>query len=160
LRGLPPPFARALLCAWRASAELAPLEFALPLSVWQGKPDEIVLGMKRELMAGALGRSSITDALRSDADAAALEALWAEVRRCHSGEAQVDYDACLAALGGGEAGAGAGAEAEAEAEALSELSFMAALGEPEAEEGSGAGVRLVQPPAWALRSPVGIWGRP
>ena len=125
-----------------------------PLSVWQGKPDEIVLGMKRELMAGALGRSSITDALRSDADAAALEALWAEVRRCHSGEAQVNYEACLAALGGGEAGA------EAEAEALSELSFMAALGEPEAEEGSGAGVRLVQPPAWALRSPVGIWGRP
>ena len=116
--------------------------------------------MKRELMAGALGRSSITDALRSDADAAALEALWAEVRRCHSGEAQVDYEACLAALGGGEAGAGAGAGAEAEAEALSELSFMAALGEPEAEEGSGAGVRLVQPPAWALRSPVGAWGRP
>ena len=116
--------------------------------------------MKRELMAGALGRSSITDALRSDADAAALEALWAEVRRCHSGEAQVDYEACLAALGGGEAGAGAGAGAEAEAEALSELSFMAALGEPEAEEGSGAGVRLVQPPAWALRSPVGVWGHP
>jgi len=127
---------------------------------WQGKPDDIVLGMKRELMAGALGRSSITDALRSDADAAALEALWAEVRRCHSGEAQVDYEACLVALGGGEAGAGAGAGAEAEAEALSELSFMAALGEPEAEEGSGAGVRLVQPPAWALRSPVGVWGRP
>ena len=152
MRGLPPPLPEHSCVRGELPPSLPLLSLPPPLRGWQGKPDEIVLGMKRELMAGALGRSSITDALRSDADAAALEALWAEVRRCHSGEAQVDYEACLAALGGGEAGA----EAEVEAEALSELSFMAALGEPEAEEGSGAGVRLVQPPAWALRSPVGV----
>jgi len=88
---------------------------------WEGKPDALALSLKRELLASNRASAELTDDLQCATAAAALQALWTEVRRCNGGD--VDYDACLAALGGGSWNA-----EEAEADAFSEFSFMAALG--------------------------------
>ena len=102
---------------------------------WQGKPDVAAL-WKRDLLASSDAATKLTSDLQCATAAAALEALLAEVRRCHddgSEGASLSYEACLAALGGET-----WEEAEAESDALSELSLMAALGgsssEVQAEE--------------------------
>lgn len=87
---------------------------------WKGRPDSHTLSMKRELLMDGGVPAGLTGDVGCAASVAALEALWAEVRRCngsgHEGTGtSVDYDACLAALGG------VSLEMEAEeADALSE----------------------------------------
>ena len=80
--------------------------------------------MKQELLeSGAI--AELTAGLDCATTPAALGALWAEVRRCHAGGpagSPLDYEACLAALGGQT-----WADAEAEADAFSEFSLAAAL---------------------------------
>ena len=106
---------------------------------WQHfKSDDEITAMKRELLIGDYGGSGtsaakkLSEGVKSATAAKALEALWAEVRRCeadlragtwpHSG---IDYDACLEALGGEPF---SWSEEEADGELLSELAFMNALG--------------------------------
>ena len=97
---------------------------------WQGRPDALVTSMKRELLMGSSSATppQLTKDVRCATAAAALEALWAEVRRCNgddggegSAGASVDYEACLAALGGRPAQVGV------EADLISERTLMAAL---------------------------------
>lgn len=140
---------------------------------WQGKPDEVCASMKRELYT----RDDATDGLRHfdaiacETAAEALRALSAEVRRCHDRGGEVDYEACLRALGGSSDG-------EAGSAAFSEASFMAALsgGGGGASAGGAAAERDLVPvsgmkggvvstktalplPLEAARPPVGFeWG--
>jgi len=95
---------------------------------WEGQSDSLANSMKLKLLTSRRAAAELTDGLQCTTAAAALEALFAEVRRCNDDGredlpgANVDYEACLAALGGGSL------EAEgAEADAISEFSFMAAL---------------------------------
>lgn len=71
---------------------------------WHGQPAELVMSTKRELLLMSSSSSAAGAALTDDVGcasvAAALQALYAEVRRCRGGEGgSVDYEACLAALG-------------------------------------------------------------
>lgn len=72
---------------------------------WQGKADEVTASMKRDLLIGEGGAEALTADVQCEVAAAALQALWEEVRRCHGEDderadrANIDYDACLAALG-------------------------------------------------------------
>ena len=98
---------------------------------WRGKPEQVANQIKCELLAGsgeAARLWSLADHVHCAATVAALEDLWVELRRCHGGGrkgaagASVDYDACLAALGGGSF------EVEAEeADLLSECDVTAAI---------------------------------
>ena len=98
---------------------------------WQGKPD-LAAVWKPGLLAGGSRGCSWAAELIADIPCAtataALEALLAELRRCHADGAELSYDACLAALGGET-----WSEAEAEADALSELDLRAAFGYPSSD---------------------------
>ena len=95
---------------------------------WQGKPD-LAATWKPGLLETIDAATELTADIQCATTAAALEALLAELRRCHAdGSNLLSYDACLAALGGET-----WSEAEAEADALSELSLMAALGSGSSE---------------------------
>lgn len=95
---------------------------------WQGKPD-VAAFWKRELLTSSDAAAKLTEGLECATAAAALQELLAEVRRCHgdgtegSAGASLNYEACLAALGGET-----WEEAEAENDALSEFALMTALG--------------------------------
>ena len=99
---------------------------------WQGQPD-LAATWKPGLLETSDAAAELTAGIQCATTAAALEALLAELRRCHADGSGISYDACLAALGGET-----WSEAEAEADTLSEFSLMAALGgrssEVEAEE--------------------------
>lgn len=110
---------------------------------WKGKSDEIVGSMKLELLSCSSGTSTLlTDGLPCDTAAAALDALWAQVVRSQDAAdaeagASVDYEACLAALGGASFAAD-----EADADALSDLCFSArGGGEPSEVDAEVALVR-------------------
>ena len=64
---------------------------------WHGKPEAEVAPMKRELLTGDRPVTELTEGVGCEAVEAALQALYAEVRRCRGGE--VDYEACLRVLG-------------------------------------------------------------
>ena len=114
---------------------------------WKRKSDAVALSMKQELLESTGARpEKLTKDVHCSTAAPALQALWAEVRRCHGDGTRVDYDACLAALRGGAS------ELEAEANALSEVSLMAALGEFNVEDNV---MYLAQPPAW-VRQPAAL----
>ena len=102
---------------------------------WQGKPD-LAAVWKPGLLAGGSKGCSWAAELIADIPCAtataALEALLAELRRCHADGAELSYDACLAALGGET-----WSEAEAEADALSELDLRAAFGYPSSDRSEG-----------------------
>ena len=112
---------------------------------WMGTSDDEAVAMKRDLLisdgdAAAADLCHIDD-IHCTTAVTALQALSAELRRYHEeggDEAAVDYEACLAALGGGGALDDAAEEAE---ELLSEFAFMAALGAEEPVEAEAAGVR-------------------
>jgi hypothetical protein len=126
---------------------------------WAGKPPTHVLSMKRELLHG---RSSAAAELADDLNlapevAAAFQALWAEVRRCHGDLSSdgfsdgfagpsVNYEACLAALGGGSP------KGEAEADTFSELSFISALSSESSE------VEEEAKRVWLVKLDVPTWG--
>jgi hypothetical protein len=99
---------------------------------WQGQPDAVALSMKRELLTGR-------SALECGEAAAALQALWAEVMRCHAG-ASLDYEACMAALGG----------SDAEVDTFSEWSFISALESASEAEAKRAWLRKLElsAPTW------------
>jgi len=115
--------------------------------------------MKRELLHG---RSSAAAELADDLNlapevAAAFQALWAEVRRCHGDLSSdgfsdgfagpsVNYEACLAALGGGSP------KGEAEADTFSELSFISALSSESSE------VEEEAKRVWLVKLDVPTWG--
>jgi len=97
---------------------------------WDGKkPEALATGIKANLLANSTSAAELTGDLECAETAAALDELWAQVRRCHADDSptvdEVDYNACLAALGGKSFEEDAEAEA---ADALSEFSIMAALG--------------------------------
>jgi len=110
---------------------------------WKGKPEAVAVPMKRQMLANSDAAAEMIDDVHCATAVTALRALWAEVVRCHgdggegSAGASVDYEACLAALGGGSS----------KVEAVSELSIMAALGGGSGVEAEGgiAGVFLAQP---------------
>ena len=67
--------------------------------------------VKKQLLTSSAAAEELTADFHCPAAAAALQALWAEVRRCQRAgtedglpvlRASVDYEACLAALGGAE----------------------------------------------------------
>lgn len=89
---------------------------------WQGKPD-LAAVWKPGLLETSDAAAELTADIPCATATAALEALLAELRRCHADGAELSYDACLAALGGET-----WSEAEAEADALSEDSLRAAFG--------------------------------
>ena len=73
---------------------------------WHDQPAELMAATKKKLLTS--GGSAVTAALTDGVDcattAAALEALYEEVRRCHGerregGSPSVDYDVCMAILG-------------------------------------------------------------
>lgn len=105
---------------------------------WEGQPDTIACSMKRQLLEGDGSGRELTDGVRCEVAAAVLRKLWAEVTRCHGVEGSaagtVDYQACFAALGGGGTGADVDADADAISDAISEVTFMAALGSGTAAE--------------------------
>ena len=80
--------------------------------------------MKRELLESDTAAVQLTDqCIECDTAKTALRALWAEVRRCQAKEdveVKLDYDVCLAALGGSSFSA-----EEEEADLFTDLSFMA-----------------------------------
>lgn len=104
---------------------------------WQSKSDAETVAMKRELLVSGDVAADLChiDDIHCTTAVSALRALSAELRRYYeegpSASAPVDYAACLAALGGGGAVDDAAEEAE---DALSEFSFMAALGGDTKEE--------------------------
>lgn len=113
---------------------------------WKRKPDAVALSMKQELLASTgVQPEKLTEDVHCSTAAPALQALWAEVRRCCCDGASVDYEACLSALCGGAS------ELEAKSNALSEVSLMAALGGSDLEEGV---VSVAQPPAWVRQPPA------
>ena len=63
---------------------------------WHGKPEAEVAPMKRELLTGDRPVTELTEGVGCEEVEAALQALYAEVRRCRGGE--VDYEACLRVL--------------------------------------------------------------
>ena len=89
---------------------------------WQGKPD-LAAAWKPGLLETSDAAAELTADIPCATATAALEALLAELRRCHADGAELSYDACLAALGGET-----WSEAEAEADALSEDSLREAFG--------------------------------
>ena len=89
---------------------------------WQGKPD-CAATWKPGLLETIDAATELTADIQCATTAAALQALLAELRRCHADGSDLSYEACLAALGGET-----WSEAEAEADALSEFSLMATLG--------------------------------
>ena len=127
---------------------------------WQGKPAALVVSMKRALLTSSDAAAALTDGVPCATSAAALQALWAEVRRCHTNarpRPSVDYEACLVALGGAS-----WSEVEAEADALSETAFAAALtsdgGSSEAQEAENSAARE-RPAAAPLGKLGGMVGR-
>ncbi len=73
---------------------------------WHGEPDELVPTIKRELLTSSSPAAALTESIDCPTAAAALQALFAEVRRCRgkrredagAESASVDYEACMAAL--------------------------------------------------------------
>ena len=153
---------------------------------WRGQPADLVVEMKEELHAsGGAALCELTGGMECTTAVAALEALWAEVARCNAagqdgaaaaGGADVDYAACLAALGATPSEAEAEAEAavraaeaelqrvrtrlaavreaDAEADALSEFSIVARLAGESAEAGAEAAVEAEAGRAFsAVKSP-------
>ena len=103
---------------------------------WRGKGDALACSMKRELLTSDDGIAAVTAGIDCATTVAALEALWVEVKRYQgdgegSASAIVDYEVCLAALGGGSQ------DEEDEADVLAEFSFMAAFGGRASEEADG-----------------------
>ena len=90
---------------------------------WEEKPALLAASMKRELLASSHYAKQLMSGLDSTSTTAALQALWAEVRRyhgdSHEGEAAapVDYDACLAAL------QSSASELAAEADSFAQVKF-------------------------------------
>jgi serine/threonine protein kinase len=75
---------------------------------WEGLPASRATQAKRELLRSSATAATLTEGVECAAAAAALRALYAEVRRCQgercdgsAGMSDVDYEACLAALGDG-----------------------------------------------------------
>ena len=102
---------------------------------WKGRAEALALSKKRELLESSGAAGALTKDVHCSTTAAALQALWAEVRRCHGdgGEASagtsVDYEACLASLSGGASAV------EAETDVLSESCMLAAIGGSGTKEG-------------------------
>ena len=78
---------------------------------WEDQPFEALAATKRQILSDGGTAAALTSDVECAATAAALEALYAEIRRCQGhGErreqelqqddsaARVDYEACLAAL--------------------------------------------------------------
>jgi len=113
---------------------------------WQGQPDETALSMKREALVSIGGGARVTEAVQCEATAAAIDALWAEVRRCHgdgheaTAAASIDYEVCLAALGG------SGMRTADDEDALSEFSLMADIRTiaPPEDAASNAGAKAAE----------------
>ena len=90
---------------------------------WEGQSDPVASSMKRELLASSGAISKLIHDLPCASSAKAIQTLWSEVRRCRTEDEEglagtgVDYEACLAALGGGSAAA----------DVISEDDFLAAL---------------------------------
>ena len=104
---------------------------------WKGKkPDSLATSIKQEMLTSRDAVAQLTDAVPCATSAAALCALWDEVRRCPADGASIDYDACMDALGGG-----AWTGAAAEADALSEAAFLAGI-IPSVTSWYDSGVRL------------------
>jgi len=96
---------------------------------WKGQPDAVKVAMKHENLAR--GGTELFEGIEDAAASVALQAMWAEVRRCQgadssegaAGGTAVDYEACMVALGGNSI------DSDPPADAISELAFMAALGQ-------------------------------
>jgi len=106
---------------------------------WQGQPAELAASMKQELLTGSdsAAATQLTRDVRCATAAMALQALWLEVRRCHgddegegSAGADVDYEACVAALSGQPS------EVETGSDMISERTLMAALETDSLEAGA------------------------
>eukprot|EP00966_Prymnesium_polylepis_P293462 6777960-Prymnesium_polylepis.1 len=76
---------------------------------WQHKRHSRAAFMKRrmltdgcELLTDSCAADIFFDDVQSLETADALQALWAEVVACHVAELNVNYDACVAALGGAD----------------------------------------------------------
>ena len=91
-------------CATRPADDIESLVYTLTYLAagslpWHGQPAALTTSIKREMLTS---RSSVVAALTDGVDCPtctqALQALYAEVRRCHqSGSgAEIDYEACLA----------------------------------------------------------------
>ena len=94
---------------------------------WKGQLDGVKVAMKQEILAH--GGTELFEGIEDAAASVALQAMWAEVRRCQGADSSegaagvtvVDYEACMAALGG------ISMDSDPPADAISELAFMAAL---------------------------------
>mmetsp|Transcript_18439 Transcript_18439/g.47270 ORF Transcript_18439/g.47270 Transcript_18439/m.47270 type:complete len:595 (-) Transcript_18439:172-1956(-) len=67
---------------------------------WSHRAGSSATSMKREMMERGATIAELTDHLECVTTRAALEALWTEVRSSQSDGSSINYEACLAALGG------------------------------------------------------------
>lgn len=97
------------VCETRAADDIESLTYVLTYLAsgrlpWQDQSASLAASTKKELLMGSGAATALTAGIECEMAVAAIHALYAEVRRCRSRDrgVELDYEACLAALGGVE----------------------------------------------------------